>query len=173
MLGRSSSRSRTGCLFAGCGSLALGGVCQCQRRRPPVAHTLGPAGTGPRKSHLHGVSVVVVVGVPHGTPARRAGDARGGMGQEGCAGRVPPPPPPPPQSGPPTQPWGEPPSSCGSSPVSPAPGELLPAPRPPGGAPAALPTRVRPRNPHNYGGPVAPLNLVVDLKSVLRPPLGK
>ncbi|KAI4565196.1 hypothetical protein MJT46_009539 [Ovis ammon polii x Ovis aries] len=47
MLGRSSSRSRTGCLFAGCGSLALGGVCQCQRRRPPVAHTLGPAVRAP------------------------------------------------------------------------------------------------------------------------------
>ena len=87
MLGRSSSRSRTGCLFVGCGALALGGVCQCQRRRPPVAHTLGPAGTGPRKSHLHGVSVA---GVPHGTPARRAGDAPGRMGQEGCAVRVPP-----------------------------------------------------------------------------------
>lgn len=167
MLGRSSSRSRTGCLFAGCGSLALGGVCQCQRRRPPVAHTLGPAGTGPRKSHLHGVNVGG--GVPHGTPARRAGDAPGGMGQEGCAGRVPPTPAPTVRA--PTQPWEKPPSSCGSSPVSPAPGELLPAPRrvhrP------RSPTRVRPRNPHSYGGPVAPLDLVVDLKSVLRPPLRK
>lgn len=108
-------------------------------------------------------------GVPHGTPARRAGDAPGGMGQEGCAGRVPPTPAPTVRA--PTQPWEKPPSSCGSSPVSPAPGELLPAPRrvhrP------RSPTRVRPRNPHSYGGPVAPLDLVVDLKSVLRPPLRK
>lgn len=97
MLGRSSSRSRTGCLFAGCGSLALGGVCQCQRRRPPVAHTLGPAGTGPRKSHLHGVSVGGG-GCP--TAPQHAGL---GMRQEGWARRDAPggsPLPPPPQSGP-------------------------------------------------------------------------
>ena len=167
MLGRSSSRSRTGCLFAGCGSLALGGVCQCQRRRPPVAHTLGPAGTGPRKSHLHRVSVGAG-GAPRHPSTQGWGCARrdgpGGMRREG-------PPYPRPHSPGPTQPWEKPPSSCGSSPVSPAPGELLPAPRrvhrP------RSPTRVRPRNPHSYGGPVAPLDLVVDLKSVLRPPLHK
>lgn len=173
MLGRSSSRSRTGCLFAGCGSLALGGVCQCQRRRPPVAHTLGPVGTGPRKSHLHGVSVAGGGAVPHGTPARRAGDARGGMGQEGCTGRVPPPPPPPPQSGPRL--------SGGENlpaPADPRRSALLrvscsPPPAPRGVHRPRSPTRVRPRNPHNYGGPVAPLDLVLDLKSVLRPPLRK
>lgn len=104
-----------------------------------------------------------------GTVPRRAGlgmreegwarrDARGGS-------------PRPPQSGPPTRLWAEPPSSCGSSPVSPAPGELLPP--PPGVHRLRSPTRVRPRNPHNYGGPVAPLDLVVDLKSALRPPLRK
>lgn len=91
-------------------------------------------------------------------------DGPGGMRREG-------PPYPRPHSPGPTQPWEKPPSSCGSSPVSPAPGEMLPAPR--GVHRPRSPTRVRPRNPHSYGGPVAPLDLVVDLKSVLRPPLRK
>lgn len=111
--------------------------------------------------------------VPHGTPARRAGDARGGMGQEGCTGRVPPPPPPPPQSGPRL--------SGGENlpaPADPRRSALLrvscsPPPAPRGVHRPRSPTRVRPRNPHNYGGPVAPLDLVLDLKSVLRPPLRK
>lgn len=131
-------------------------------------HARPGGGYGPRKSHLHGVSVGGAVPAP----ARRAGDARGGMGQEGCAGRGPPPPPPPPQSGPP--------ASRGEN--LPAPADLRrsallrvscsPPPAPPGGCTGRAPHPRPSRNPHNYGGPVAPLNLVVDL-AVLRPPLGK
>lgn len=133
MLGRSSSRSRTGCLFAGCGSLALGGVCQCQRRRPPVAHTLGPAGTGPRKSHLHGVSVGGG-GAPRHPSTQGWGCARrdgpGGMRREG-------PPYPRPHSPGPDSAVGK--TSQLLRILAGQPRSGWAAPRPPEGAPAALP----------------------------------